>query len=125
MLSRFREAGLLVSTGDLDGAARIYQALADDSEIEATYRDLAVILGVLQEMNQPDGGHGKLIGSVAALNTSDNPWRHSAREILAFSALQSSDKASARNLLSQLANDATAPAGVRARSAEMLAIVGN
>ena len=125
MLSRFREAGLLVSSGDLYGAARIYQALADDSEIEATYRDLAVILGVLQEMNQPGGGHGKLIGSVAALNTSDNPWRHSAREILAFSALQGGNRASARNLLSQLANDATAPAGVRTRSAEMLAIVGN
>jgi len=125
MLSRFREAGLLVSRGNSDGAARIYQALADDRKIEAIYRDLAVILGVWQEMNQPDSGRGKLIGSVTALNTSDNPWRHSAREILANLALQRGDNASASDLLNQLANDATAPAGVRARATEMLAIVGN
>ena len=46
------------------------------------------------------------------------------RRLLALTALRANDPARARQLLTQLADDANAPQGTRARAAEMLAALG-
>ncbi len=122
LLARFQAAALLGRSGDRDGAVLAYREVAEDDGINAIYRDLAVVLGVLHELNGGDSHN--LILRLAPLTADDNPWRHSAREITAVLYLRSGERAKARQLLDGLGNDAAAPQGIRERAAEMLAVLG-
>ena len=122
LLARFQNAALTAQTGDRLAAAAAYRELAEDTGIDALYRDLALVLGALQEVNAADPT--ALIRRLAPLTADDNPWRYSAREITAILARRSGDVAKARELFSGLAGDEAAPQGIRVRAAELLAILG-
>ena len=122
LLSRFQDAALMAQMGDRLAAAAAYRGLAEDTGIDALYQDLALVLGALQEMNAADPT--ALIRRLAPLTADDNPWRYSAREITAILARRSGEVAKARELFSGLASDGAAPQGIRARAAEMLAVLG-
>ena len=122
LLTRFQEAALLAKRGEPAAAAAAYADLAQDSGVDAVYRDLAVILGAFHEMNGP--GAGDLSARLAPLTADGNPWRHSAKELIAVLAARAGDRTKARALFTALAADATAPQGIRARAGEMLAILG-
>jgi len=124
MLARFQQAGLFVRDGATAEAIAAYQTLSEDTGIPAVYRDLAVVLGALQELDQRGGDGTALVNRAATLNTTENPWRHSAREIAALAAMQGNDHAAARELLTKLANDPQTPRGMRDRASELLAIIG-
>jgi hypothetical protein len=81
-----------------------------------------VVLGALHEIDTVD--REALVQRVAPLAADDNPWRYSAREILAVLARRGGDMGKARELYSGLANDVAAPSGIRSRAQEMLAILG-
>ena len=119
LLARFQEAALLAKRGD---PAAAYAELAQDPGVDAVYRDLAVILGAFHEMNGP--GAGDLSARLAPLTADGNPWHHSAKELIAVLAARAGDRTKARALFTDLAADATAPQGIRARASEMLAILG-
>jgi len=53
-----------------------------------------------------------------------SPWRYSAKELSALLAQKSGNKDKARKLFQEIADDATAPSGIRARAAELTAILG-
>ena len=124
LLARFQAAGLSAKDGDASGAAAAYLALANDSSIEKTYQDLAIVLGALQELNFDSSGKGQLISKLSQVVAIDNPWRFTAREITALSTYQSGDIAKAKELFGALAADNLAPAGMRSRAEEMLAVTG-
>ncbi len=119
MLSGFKAAALIADSGDGQGAAAAYDKLADDSSFDTVYRELAILLGAVQRIN---GGEdtSALTARLAPLSADNNPWRHSARELMAVVAEQSGDKAKARDLFKALSEDATAPQGIRQRAEEML-----
>ena len=122
-LARFREAGLLAGKEDYAGSATVYKELSESTKLPQQYRDLAVVLGALQELNTPGGislMKDRLEGVVAA----DNPWRHSAREVLGIAALKRGDKSKAREQFKMIADDATTPQGLAQRAAEMLKTIG-
>ncbi len=122
MLAKFQDAALLAESGrDVDAAAA-YRDLAGDSSIDAVYRDLALLLGVMNEMNAGKGGDRKeLARRLAPLTADNNPWRFTARELTAVLAYRAGDATRARELYSALSNDAFAPQGLRKRAQEMLA----
>jgi len=122
LLARFQEAALLARRGDRAGAIAAYRELAEDTGIDALYRDLALVLGALHEIDTVD--RAALSQRMAPLAADDNPWRHSAREIIAVLAQRGGDVGKARELYSGLANDVAAPSGIRSRAQEMLAILG-
>jgi hypothetical protein len=122
LLARFQDAALLAGKGDRAGAVNAYRELAADTGIDALYRDLALVLGALHEIDTAD--RAALGQRVARLTADDNPWRYSAREIIAVLARHDGDGDKARQLYSGLANDVAAPSGIRARAQEMLAILG-
>lgn len=122
VLARLQEAALLAAAKNRAAAAAAYREIADDSGIDAVYRDLAVVLGVLQDME--GGDTGNLTLRLAPLTADANPWRHSAREISAVLAFSSGDRKKAVEIFTGLAKDASAPEGIRARAAEMLAAIG-
>lgn len=118
MLAGFQEAALLARNGDTDAAAAAYRRLVGDSGLNSIYRDLALILGAIHEM---DGGDpGELSRRLAPLTADDNPWRHSAKELTAVLAVRSGNRDLARELFAWLAADAVTPRGMRSRAGEML-----
>jgi len=118
-LARFREAGLLAAKGDYIGSSDVYKKLSEDDGLDQQYRDLAVVLGALQELNAP-GGETTLTDRLENLVTATNPWRHSAREALGIAALKNGDKSKAREHFKMIADDATTPQGLAQRAGEML-----
>lgn len=124
LLARFQAAGLSATNGDASGAAAVYLALANDSSVEKTYQDLAIVLGAVQELNFDSSGKGELISKLGQVITIENPWRFTAREITAFAKYQSGEIAKANELFKALAADNLAPAGIRSRAEEMLAVTG-
>jgi hypothetical protein len=61
---------------------------------------------------------------LAPLSAAANPWHYSATEALALIAQRKGDAKRATELYKQLADDLAAPPGIRARAAEMLAVLG-
>jgi hypothetical protein len=121
LLARLREAALLSARGDARSAVAIYDTVAADTGQEQIYRDLAKLLSVSHGMSIMD--RGEIEDRLAPLVGDDNAWRYSARELVATAALASGDTAAAREAFQALVDDAGAPSGVRARGAEMLAIL--
>jgi len=124
MLARFRAAALTGKKGEPAKAAEMYAALADDSGINAIYRDLAVVLGALQELEATPAG-GKLTARAAEIAKGNGPWRFNAREVEALAALGSGDTKAADTVFQALSKEAAAPRGLRARATEMTKITGN
>lgn len=124
MLARFRAAALLGERGDRELAAAAYWELSE-RDIAPVYRNLAVILGAQQLLAKPTAATNldDLMARLEPLAAPDNAFRHGARELQAVIALQSGDRERARALLGGLAEDAGAPAGIRAVAAELLAAI--
>lgn len=121
-LARLQEAGLLAKAGDTAGAAKVYEQVAGDGRVDQVFREFATILLVQDQV--ATGDPARLAQMLAPLMTDKSPWRHSATELSALLAQRAGDKAKAKELYAKLADDLTAPQGMRARATEMLAIIG-
>lgn len=121
-LARFQEAALLEDLGDRKGAIALYGTLSNDGSVPESFRQLAVILGALLELDSADPA--ALSERLAPLTGADNPWRFSALEITALLAVRASNVDRAREIFTQLSGDASTPQGIRGRASEMLVILG-
>lgn len=124
LLARFQKARMLVRQGDSGGAAAVYRGLSEDDSIDVIYRNLALILGAVQELNTTGADLAGLEARLKPLMDGASSWRFSATEITGLLALRVGNKTRARKLFASLAGDGRAPQGVRARAQEMLSIVG-
>ena len=79
VLARLREAALRAESGDRAGALAVYNGLATDGSADALYRDLAVVLYALNDLDGDDPT--ALLARLAPLTEGGNPWRFSAREL--------------------------------------------
>lgn len=120
MLSGFNAAALMAGEGNEPQAIAAYDNLAADSSLQSVYRDLAILLGAISRLNNGEDS-ATLTARLMPLSVTTNPWRHSARELMAVVAEQTGDKIKARELFKALYEDATAPQGIRNRAGEMLA----
>jgi hypothetical protein len=57
------------------------------------------------------------------LTAADRPFRHTAREILAFSAWRAGDAAAARRWYDMMITDSDTPAGTRSRVEVLMALM--
>jgi len=115
-LSRMQEAGLMARQGNFKEAANAYFLIAQNGEIDPVFRDMSIILGALNGLDALDAE--EIIRRVQPLIGGTNPWRHSASEILAFAEAKAGNKAKAAEVMKSLAEDASAPPGVRQRAQE-------
>ena len=121
-LARLRAAALAVQTGDMPGALALWNDIATDSSADPLLRDLATLLWT---QHQIDSGDPSLLAArLKPLAAPDNPWRPLAEEQLALLDLRQGRTEAAKTALTRLAGDATAPAGVRGRAADLLARLG-
>ncbi|NQV57161.1 MAG: tetratricopeptide repeat protein [Rhodospirillales bacterium] len=122
VLARFNRSAILAKKGQSGAAAEAYLRIAEDDGVDKLFRDLASVLSVLHDL---DGGDSaRLQDRLAPLMKTSNPWRHSAKELTALLARKSGDVKRARTLYRELTDDGSTPAGIRARAAEMTAILG-
>jgi len=123
-LARLRAAALKAETGDRDAALALWDQVARDSEVDSLYRDLAALLFVLHSLDAPNADPAQLAARVAPLTEPGNPWRASAQEVAALVALKRGEREEARRMLQALAQDVTAPQGVRGRAGRIAAELG-
>ncbi len=124
-LSRFHEAALSARNGDAEAAIGHYDALAADTGIDAPFRDLATILSASVRANGSSPDVAAISDRLQPLIDAGGTWRHSALEILGTLAHRSGDITKAKELFKRIVDDVEAPRGLRARAAQMLAIMGN
>ena len=122
-LARLNQAALQAEEGDRAGAIASYLSISNDESVDVIFRDLALLLSALHDLDtaSPDDLAQRLI----RLTLTENPWRHFAKELSALLAQRKGDRSRAGKLFQELADDVTAPAGIRARAAEMNAILEN
>jgi len=119
VLARLEAASLAAKAGDAAKAQAAYAAIAADPSAEQGMRDLASLLAAQYAL---DGGDPKqVVTQLQAMATGGGAWQPSAIELTALAQLKAGDKAAARATYQRLADDLTAPQGMRARAAEMVA----
>jgi len=121
-LARLREAALKADAGDLAGAVALWDGLAGDSSADPLLRDLANLLWAQHLLDS--GDPSLLEARLKGLATPDNPWRSLADEQLALLDLRQGKTDQAKMTLHRLAQDVTAPNGVRARANALLSRLG-
>ncbi len=121
-LARLQSAGLRAQSGDVAGAVAVYDALAADSSVEPLYREYALVLSV---MHQVDSGDSAVqLARIAPLAEGEGPWRHNAIELAGLLARRGGDIARAREMFTLLVDDPSAPQALRERARELLAVLG-
>jgi hypothetical protein len=119
MLAAFEEAELLAKSGDKKGAIAAYDHIAGSSGTDPEFRDLAVLLSAAQLL--ADGDAAAASERLQKLTANGNPWRASALDLAAAAKLKAGDPSGALAIYKELADDLSAPQGLRARAAEMAA----
>jgi hypothetical protein len=121
-LARLQAAALKAQQGDQQGAAALWTQVASDSSADPLLRDLATLLLCQHQIDT--GDPALLQARLKPLAEPDSPWRPLAQEQLALLDLRQGNTAAAKTSLSKLAQDVTAPNGVRERAAALLARLG-
>lgn len=122
-LARLEQAALDARSGNLAGAAALWSEVASDTAADPLLRSLANLLWVNQQLDS--GNPERLRERLAPLMLPDNPWHSLAQESMAVLDLREGHVEPAKRTLKSLAQDATAPAGVRERAGALLQRLGS
>jgi len=121
-LSLMQQAAALTNQGKIQEAVVVYDDLIASGAGGAMLTDLAKIKAAWALVETVDAADIKArIGDIAS---SEKSWRHSAREVMAYSTLRSGDIDAARFGYAELANDRETPQGIAERAAIMLTVIG-
>jgi hypothetical protein len=121
-LARLRQAALKADSGDLQGAAALWDQVAGDTSADPLLRDLASLLWAQHLLDKAPPA--QLEPRLKALAVPDNPWHALAEEQLALLDLRLGKRDEARTALSHLAQDTAAPSGLRGRAAALVSRLG-
>jgi hypothetical protein len=122
LLARLRIAGLRADSGDVAGASAIWDQVAADRSADPLLRDLASLTWC--RYHADDGDPAVLEGRLKPLTAPGAAWRSLAQEQMVLLDLRRGQTDAARNQLKKLAEDVTAPDGVRGRSSALLDRLG-
>ena len=123
-LARFYQAALRAKAGDGAGAIALYDALAADDGLDRALRDAATLFAVMHGLDRAGADSKALSARLQPLIEGGGPFRYSATELAALLALKTGDKAKARGHLKRLVDEVDAPRNLRARAAQILAVIG-
>lgn len=112
MLARLQEAASLAHK-DAAGAVRAYDAIIADTSATMPMQDLARVRSGLLLMDT--AGLDDLRARLEPATAADRPFRHTAREALAFAAWRAGKLDEARKWSQTIVGDAQSPASVRSR----------
>ena len=121
ILAKFNQAAILTKSGKYHKAIENYLSISEDMRIEQNLRDLALIRSAYLSLEHTSSD--KPLEKLSSIINMENAWRHSAKELSALFSYKSGDSVRAHQLYKELADDTTAPTGMRSRAAEMAAIL--
>ena len=121
ILAKFNQAAILTKSGKYHKAIENYLSISEDMRIEQNLRDLALIRSGYLSLEHTSSD--KPLEKLSSIINMENAWRHSAKELSALFSYKSGDSVRAHQLYKELADDTTAPTGMRSRAAEMAAIL--
>jgi hypothetical protein len=113
MIARLREAAELAQT-DKKAAVGAYDALAADKSAGQVIEDLAAVRAGLLLLDETP--YAEMLQRLEPLTAKDRTYRHSARELLAFSAWKYHDLSTAQKWTDMMMADPETPSGTRSRA---------
>jgi hypothetical protein len=119
-LAHLEMAGLELRQGNRAAAIELYDKVANGGA-DQLLRDFAKLQAAALRLDDTDESEMKK--RLDGLNTDTNPWRYSARELLALAAFRSGNTAESEKLFSQLLSDPSSPAEIRRRAEAMLGLL--
>jgi hypothetical protein len=122
-LARLRAAAVKADAGDLAGASALWDEVAANASADPLLRDVANLQWALHHLDS--GDVAAVEARLKPLAAPENPWHAMAREQLALLDLRLGKTDTARDAFKQLAQDSTAPEGVRDRANGLLAQLGS
>lgn len=120
-LARLRAAAAWKEAGEIGKAVEALRPLAA-GDAEELFPELARLLVAQYRLDTEDPA--KLAAELEPLTGAGRPFRHSARESLAVTALRQGDEQRARDLVGEIVEDATAPVSQQQRLRELLDALG-
>ena len=120
LLARLRAAAE-AAIREPQAAAKLYDEIAADRSVAASDQDLAKVraAGLLLET----ASYPSMLARLEAATGPAAAFRHTARELLALSALRANDTAAARRWLDVIAADGETPPSLRSRADAMQALL--
>jgi hypothetical protein len=120
LLARLRAAAEAANR-DPQAAAKLYDEIAADRSVAAPDQDLAKVraAGLLLET----ASYPSMLARLEPATGPAAAFRHTARELLALSALRVNDAAAARRWLDVIATDGETPPSLRSRAEAMQALL--
>jgi len=122
-LARFAQAEALVKADQEAEAIALYQDLSEDGGVRPEYRDLASLKAGTLLLG--DISATEMRTRLAKVLSEDNPWFHSARELVAYSLYSDGDYEGALENYLAIVNDPATPANLRTRADEMINVIGS
>jgi hypothetical protein len=120
VLARLRAASERAKT-DAAAGAKAFDAIAADSSVDATLRDLARLRAALLLVDTAD--LKEIRNRLEPLAGPEGTFRATAREFLAIAALKANDGEQAGKWLDAIVVDPTSPSDVRGRAEALLGLV--
>ena len=121
-LARLRGAAAMAASGDLPRALALWDQVAGDSSADPLLRDLANLMWVEHQIDS--GDPAVLQARLKTLAAPENAWHTLADEQLALLDMRLGKPDDAKAILRRLAQDTTAPSGVRGRANILLSRLG-
>ncbi len=121
ILARMRAATVLEAKGDFKGSVAGFDAVAADSAIPMSIRDMANLRAALVLVD--NGTYAEVATRVEPLTADTNALRHSAREALGLAAWKEARAADALKLFDQIKDDQAAPRNLRERAILMAELI--
>jgi len=118
-LATFERARLLAEEGSRDEALALWQALAASEAAGPALQGAARLFFVMHQID--DGDSDELRAMLEPLMVAGNGFRPVAMELNAMLLLRDGNREAARQIYGEIADDLTAPPGLRARAAQVLA----
>ena len=122
LLARFRGAAD-VADADRAKAVAIYDTLSNDAAVPPLFKDIARLRAAMLRVDDADQAEVKR--RLEPLTAVGAPFRNSARELLAYSALKANDLEAAGTWLDAIVVDPQAPAALRQRADTLLGLVAS
>jgi hypothetical protein len=121
VLSRMRAATVEAAKGDAAKAVTMFDAVAADTGVDASVRDIARLRAALLLVDR--GTYEDVAKRVEVLSSDGNALRFSAREAMGLAAWKGGDFAAAEGFFKQLADDKTGPRNIAERANVMLDVI--
>jgi hypothetical protein len=122
-IANMRQASLLAEEGKKNDATQIYKDISDNRKNPIEIRQLAEILYLKNAIKFTEKKDISLINRLEDISKSEGPFKHSAKEMLAFILYDNMEYVEAKQLFKELSEEEFTPSRMRNRAMEMVGAI--